>query len=356
MKHALTALVIVAAVAQAPAQADGPVPGAGEATSGIWLNRHLMASGEAAIVEFIETCAERGIDVIMPNFWFHGHLLYPGSDLAPQHPDFVGWDPMAVTVREAHARGLMVWPWAEYGFFVHYNREQGDETDCGWVLEAHPGWRVENASGEIALWNEDLGVNHFMVNPAVPEAREFIASVLLDVASRYEVDGINLDRIRYMGPDWGHDEVSQAAFEADVRISHGSPSAFASWRRLVINDFMREFDARWRVDHPGLPITAAVNPPHMLEEKSQHWADWLREGTLDLAIPMIYGGEDLVRREVGLSMGFLAEGMPLWAGLDAAQGAEALATQVQMAQECGATGWAIWDEQAFVRGGFAFAP
>jgi hypothetical protein len=111
---------------------------------------------------------------------------------------------MAVVVREAHANGLKVWPWGEYGFFMHYNATL-DENDCGWILTHHPDWKIADKDGHTALLNEGMKVMHFSANPAHPAARAFLVELHLDIARRYPIDGINTDRFRYMNTAWGHD-------------------------------------------------------------------------------------------------------------------------------------------------------
>jgi uncharacterized lipoprotein YddW (UPF0748 family) len=312
-----------------------------------------MGEGEEAIVDFLDACRVRGITHVLPNFWFHGHLIYPGSELAPQHPDFVGWDPIEVVVREAHARGLEVWPWGEYGFFTHFNRTH-DQADCGWILTEHPEWQIRDRDGNLGLRNDLLGVTHFSMNPADPEARAYLIDLHLDVASRHDIDGINTDRIRHMGPEWGYDARSRRRFEEDERVDHAAADAFDRWRALVIGDFVREFAERWRAEHPGLPITAAVNPPYMFREKFQHFDEWMRDGALDLAVPMIYGALPLVRRECLGTRQMLPDGAAWLAGLDAGQGDDVLAEQVAAAIGLGAAGVVLWNDTAWLEGSFSF--
>jgi uncharacterized lipoprotein YddW (UPF0748 family) len=321
--------------------------------NGIWLNRHLMGEGEEAITAFLEDCQARGITHVLPNFWFHGAVIYPDSELAPQHADFVGWDPMAAVVREAHARGLKVWPWSEYGLFAHFNRTH-DEADPGWILEAHPDWRIQNREGHTGLRNDGIGATHFSMNPAHPDARRFLVELHMELAGRYAIDGINTDRFRYMSPDWGFDAYSQAQFASDERVDHAAPEAFDRWRALVINDLVSEFAAQWRPAHPDLPITAAVNPPHMFREKFQLFDEWMEGGWLDVAVPMIYGGPDLVRRESEAVEEMLPENAEWLAGLDYGQGDAVFAELVRIARDAGAAGVVVWNDTAWREGSHSF--
>lgn len=335
--------------------AIGPARAADDFIVGIWLNRHVMKEGEASVVAFIENAKQRGVTHVMPNFWFHGCLVYPGSPLAPQHPDFCGWDPMAVVVREAHARGMQVWPWGEYGFFSHYNATM-DQKDCGWILTHHPEWKVADENGSIGLVNEGMKVMHFSMNPAHPGARGFLVELHLDVARRYEIDGIDTDRVRYMNEEWGFDAFSNAEFEKWAAAQpEGTPNDRDTWRRAVVTSFAAEFARAWRAANPGKPIAAAVNPPSMYRSKFQHFDEWTREGSLDVAMPMIYGNLRLMKSELAATMAMMPEGSAVVAGIDAGQGEAGFAEQVKAARELGAAGVAIWGDSSWRKMAYSFA-
>ena len=326
-------------------------PAADKPIVAVWLNRHLMAEGEPAIKAFLQDSARRGVTHVFPNFWFHGRLIYPGSNLAPQHPDFCGWDPMEVVVREAHANGLKVWPWGEYGFFMHYNTTL-DEKDCGWILTHHPDWKIADKDGHTGLLNEGMKVMHFSANPAHPAARAFLIDLHLDIARRYPIDGINTDRFRYMNTAWGHDPFSQDVY---TKARATDPAlTLDDWRQSVITNFAAEFAARWRAEFPDRPISAAVNPPSMYRDKFQYFDEWVRAGNLDYPVPMIYGNTELFRKELERTKAMLPEGTPVIAGIDAGQGEETFAALVSIAREQGAAGVAIWDDLAWRKLHYSF--
>lgn len=331
---------------------------------GIWLNRHVMAEGKDAIVEFLDKAEAHGINVIFPNYWFHGYVIYPGSRHVQQHPDFIGSDPMAIVVREAKARGMEVHPWGEYGFFTHYNFTD-DQEDVGYVLKRYPEWITENLEGRVALHNERAGWSHYSLNPGHPGARRFLADVLLEVIELYpEVDGLHLDRIRYQNPDFSYDDYSIEAFEAihgvDPReAAPDNPDSHAPWVRFredQINKFMTLLTEDLRREHPEIVLTGAVVPPYMMHEKFQRWDEWAHRGQIDVLIPMMYGGPQLVRRELAASRAMLPANQTLWGGLDAHAGTDALALSLDTLAANGVSGVVIWDDMAFLQQEFDFTP
>lgn len=331
--------------------ASAPVMLRAEFIVGVWLNRHVMMKGETAIADFIEQSAARGVTHVMPNFWFHGYVIYPGSELAPQHGDFIGWDPMEIVMRESAKHNVQVWPWGEYGFFSAFTATL-NEDDCGWILKEHPDWIVRDREGRMGLVNEGLGVMHFSMNPAHPDARRFLIDLHLDVARRYDVDGINTDRFRYMNEHWGFDGFSMREYRAakgEGDLSHDD------WRRAVITSFAVDFAQAWRAEFPSHPISAAVNPPSMYLDKFQHFDEWVQRGALDYPAPMIYGGVEFFRGEFEKTLAMVPEGTPVLAGIDAGQGAEGFAAQVAAARELGAAGVVIWNDSEWRKMTYSFA-
>lgn len=329
---------------------------------GVWLNRHIMAEGEEAIVSFLDDARERGLTSVYPNFWFHGYVIYPGSDLARQHPDFEGKDVLGFVLAEAKKRDLKVHPWGEYGFFTHYNWTN-DQEDVGYILEANPDWKVLSKDGSVSLKNEKQGFAHYSMNPAHPQARKFLADIHLEVVRKYpEVDGIHLDRIRYQDVDYSYDTHTLSQFQEkhgfDPRTIQEDDEqkhrAWNEWRAEQLHTFMREFSTAFREEFPGKTISAATVPPYMKHEKFQNWEIWAEEGTLDVVMPMIYGGPGLTRQETDRTLELVPDGFPVAAGLDVNMGSAPLLEAVKYAKENGAVGVVLWDDVALRKSSVRF--
>ncbi|MFH0794118.1 MAG: family 10 glycosylhydrolase [bacterium] len=359
MFKAATTFGLLAAILIAPAMVTAqttPPPKARPFEVGIWLNRHIMAKGEEAIVGFLDEAQKRGLTAVFPNYWFHGYVIYPGSKFVKQHPDFVGRDPLGIVIREAHARGIKVYPWAEYGFFTHYNYTD-DQSDVGYILQGHPDWITRNREGRVALHNPKQNFSHYSLNPAHPEARAFLSQVLLEVMFKYpDADGLHLDRIRYQAAEFSYDDFSRTAFKKEFGIDpldiattdSASQKQWADWRTRQVDQFMELIARDYRARFPDKPMTAAVIPPYLQDEKFQRWEHWAAEGNLDVAMPMLYGGVDLVRKELGKALAELPKGFSVWAGIDASMGEDGLAQAIDAGKEMGATGVVLWDDQKFL--------
>ncbi len=64
--------------------------------------------------------------------------------------------------------------------------------------------------------NIDTCGDYLWATPALSLTRDHIAAVAADIVSRYNVDGLHLDYIRYPGNEWGYNEVALKRFQAEL--------------------------------------------------------------------------------------------------------------------------------------------
>jgi hypothetical protein len=146
-----------------------------------------------------------------------------------------------------------------------------------------------------------------MLDPGHPDAARYMASVAVEVAREYDVDGVHLDLIRYAGVQWGYNPTSVARYNARYGTS-GQPAPadprWQQWRRDQVTALVRRTYLDCLAVRPALKITAAVigwgNGP--VDERTwrttsaygnvfQDWLGWLEQGIVDVAMPMNYDDE-----------------------------------------------------------------
>jgi len=204
-----------------------------------------------------------------------------------------GYDPLAVAIARAHRRGLRLHAWVNV-----YPLWKGVEspTDPRHPFLQHPAWRLHDETGRA----QPLSEYYVVADPTNPEVQDHITAVLRDICSRYAVDGLHLDYVRFVGE----------TLEAE-RIWPGDPRALERWRlqggtgdpfteagaashrawvRDEITGLVARLSAECRAARPGLQLTAAVlrNPEVARETYLQDGAAWVRDGHLDRVLPMIY--------------------------------------------------------------------
>jgi len=195
-----------------------------------------------------------------------GEELFRGKPREVTEPDF---DPLAVAIEAAHRRGIRVHAWVNV-----MPLWKGTTPPRHW---SHPLF----TKPELRLRDRETGRpqplndHYIIVNPMKPEAHAHITAVVRDLASRYAIDGLHLDYIRFIGNR-----------EAAQRYLDAKPEAV----RQQITDLVRLIRAALHRERPGTPLTAAVWGDRQLgrEKFMQDYTAWMRQGLVEAVMPMIY--------------------------------------------------------------------
>ena len=226
---------------------------------------------------------------------------YYNSRFEPRASDVqAGFDPLAYLITRARASGTNP-PLEVHAWIVTYNIWNQQSTlpsQTNHPYRLHPDWLTESFTGE--RWDG----SNYAFDPGHPAVQEHTFNVALDILSRYDVDGLHFDYIRYAGRDWGYNPVAVARFNADT-ASTGRPapddSAWQQWRRDQITGLLRRVYLAAAAVRPRAKISAATitwtpaatSFPTWLQSAAwshvlQDWRGWMAEGLLDLNIPMAY--------------------------------------------------------------------
>lgn len=148
---------------------------------------------------------------------------------------------------------------------------EGLAAPSGVRLEAKPRYLPAHLVAEMH--------NAVFVNPANPAAQEYELSIMREIASNYEIDGIILDRMRYPGLNSDFSEDSRRAFEKRIgRRVEGWPEdviafgplpkdepvrgpLFREWiefRASVIRDFLERARGEIRAVKPEMGASVYV--------------------------------------------------------------------------------------------------
>jgi len=289
MPLANRALIFVLACAFAAASADEPAV-EGRA---LWIPAWELGS-PAAVRRAIVQAAEYRFNTVFLQVRYRGDALYrpnryvshyenpePRSiHLKGQPADF---DPLELALEEGRRWGLAVHAWVVC-FEITGGFAPKDENH---VVNRHLEWVACDRRGK----RMPLG-HRAWLDPGIPEVRDYTASVLLDIVSNYEIDGLHLDYVRYEGPDMGYAPVAVSEFWVRTGLE-AEPGAeeWRSWRRENITEFVDRVQREAREINPDIVISAAVFADRAgaaYERACQDWGRWLAEGLIDLALPMAY--------------------------------------------------------------------
>lgn len=263
----------------------------------VWVTRWDYKTPDD-IARVMHNCKSAGFNTILFQVRGNGTVFYPSSiepwatELGGRDP---GFDPLAVAIKEARSRDLKIHAWANVipGW-------RGDESPSHpkQLYNAHPDWFWRDARGR----RQPLGW-YVSVNPVYPEVRGHIVSVMEEIVSRYDVDGLHLDYIRFPNewndswpvgaqvPDYPRDPRTLGMFKRMTgRSPRQAPEAWNAFRCEAVTQVVRDIRKMMLEKKPKAILSAAVGASPE-ESKKRHFQDsrrWLSEGLLDAAYPMNY--------------------------------------------------------------------
>jgi uncharacterized lipoprotein YddW (UPF0748 family) len=267
----------------------------------IWLDRGTIVACHNAkgMSNLFDRLRLAGINVVYFETNNAGFCMYP-TKLSTQNPETVGWDPLACAVKEAHKRGMELhsWIWAFAVGNIRHNPIIGRDPDYpGPVLTKFDmSWALTSANGSF-LPNKQP---EFWIDPANPEGRNFVKNLCQEIVENYEIDGLQLDYIRYpfnnKGTEMGFDWVGRSRFEQETGLSLDklddiTRDLWKAWKVQQVNEFVRDVSTTLKRMKPGFRMSAAVYAmPHRLRINAiqQEWETWVANGWIDTINPMTY--------------------------------------------------------------------
>lgn len=213
-----------------------------------------------------------------------------------------GFDVLAYLTERAHARGIEVHAW-----FVVYPLWQPNlppPVDGRHLYYQHgPGkfgrdlWLSFSSAGRIGN----------SLEPGHPDVQRYLAAVITDPLRHYDLDGIHLDYIRYEeGADYGYHYLAVERFRRLTNMNAAEPpqanaAAWGAFRREQVSGLVRQIYLRAHELKPGVKMSAALiswgdapadeagfQASASYSKVFQDWIGWMKEGIVDLGVPMHY--------------------------------------------------------------------
>ena len=197
------------------------------------------------------------------------------------------WDPLEWTIGEAHQRGMEVHVWLN-PYRVNLAKPDTSMISANHIWRKHPDW----------FWEYN---RQWYFDPARPETREWICTIVQDIVSRYDIQAIHMDDYFYPYPAGGKKLPDETSFKKDPRGFDN----IHDWRRdnvnLAIQAISRtikeckdsvEFGISpfgvWRnasVDSTGSKTQAGITNYDDLYADTRLW---IKEGWIDYILPQLY--------------------------------------------------------------------
>ena len=189
-------------------------------------------------------------------------------------------------IEAAHARGIKVILWFEYGFMHGI----GGVNKSDPVLAKHPSWMGIRDDGSACHYND----TDYYLNGYDPDVQKFMLDLMKEAVTRYpDVDGIQGDdRLPAMPRNSGYDEATQARYLAAT--GKAAPADYNNadwvrWRLDVLNGFAAKMHTELKALKPSLIVCFAPNKyPWCENVLMQDWPGWIADGSVDLLTVQCY--------------------------------------------------------------------
>lgn len=194
------------------------------------------------------------------------------------------WDPLQWMIEQCHQRSMELHAW------INPYRAKTKATNLlavNHVAIQHPERCFE--------YDEQL-----ILNPGIPENRDYICEVAKDIVSRYDIDGIHMDDYFYPYPVKGQTIPDDQQYQ---QYSNGIRDR-GDWRRYNVNLFIKQFYETVHAIKPWVKVgispfgiyrnkrSAAIGSnTNGLQNYDDLYADvllWINNGWLDYCVPQIY--------------------------------------------------------------------
>ena len=231
-----------------------------------------------------------------------------GSQGTPPYPYY---DPLEFAIEESHKRGMELHAW-----FNPYRAER--------TVDNYP-----NAPNHVTILHPDwvIQISTFkFLDPGLPMVRDYVTSVIYDIVSRYDVDGIHADDYFYPYPP---NQITNQDAQTFANYPRGFTN-IANWRRDNVNLLIAQVNDTIQSVKPWVkfgmsPFGIWKNgvPPGItgLSAYDDIYCDaiaWLHDRSIDYLTPQLYwpfgGGQDYAKLQPWWADSVFANGRHFYPG------------------------------------------
>ena len=213
-----------------------------------------------------------------------GDVIYPSAietfteSLAGKEGRSPGYDPLQFAIDECHKRGMELHAWM-VAIPIGNNRQVK-------LLEKNS---VVKKQPSICIHYKD----NWYLDPGNPKTDSYLAKLVNEVVSRYDVDGIHFDYIRY--PERAKDFPDNASYR-----KYGKKKDLSQWRRENMTRIVRRLYTEVKQLKPWVKVSSSPIGKYndtgrysssgwnAYKEVYQDAQLWLKSGMHDALFPMMY--------------------------------------------------------------------
>jgi len=269
----------------------------------MWYRSSEKSDDEVRAV--VEKMKSLNINAVYLETWYNGRFIgYSDNELIAHSVPNGNYDALDGFVRICHEYGIEVHAWVE-NFFIGTVEAQ---EQANMALASHfEGRWLKDRKGKNTFFYTASNTNFIFMNPFEEEVRTLLVDFYREIITKYDIDGLHLDYIRfpelnYGSDDFGYNENIVSAWQAEnnttvdpATLNGGSlHQSWIKFRQEIINNFVGEVYQMICDTDPDIWLSAAVYPgiPEIKNDIFQDCANWVQNGYVDELFSMSYGEDN----------------------------------------------------------------
>lgn len=236
------------------------------------------------LCRILDELKQAHINTVLLQTRLRGDVIYPSrietfaESLTGHEGRNPGYDLLEFAIQECHKRGMELHAWLVT--IPIGNTRQVRLLGKNSVTQKHP-----------SLCKLYKGT--WYLDPGQPGTADYLTSIVHEIVSRYDIDGIHLDYIRY--PERSEQFPDQTTFR-----KYGKGQNLKQWRRENITRIVRRIHAEVKATKPWIKVSSSPVGKYAdtrryssygwnaYETVYQDAQSWLKEGIHDMLFPMMY--------------------------------------------------------------------
>ncbi len=269
----------------------------------LWVTRWDIQSVDN-IDNIIKFADKNSIDILFVQIFGNGKAFFNTNN----YPKGVeGFDPLEYIVDKAQSKGIEVHAWINVGYVWSYEKMPSSPIH---IINRYSDYRVQKngfyPSYRDMRKSNSEGIYVALANRTI---KQYYKNLVKELLNKYDIDGIQLDYIRYPGKTYIYGVAERTEFyrEHYVDLEDEEDSIIVgSYQWNLLKDTYPDF-IRWRVSvfvkelgeitrGRGKTFTAAVIADYNRAKNDlmQDWVLWTNNDYIDYAVTMSYTSNNKV--------------------------------------------------------------
>jgi len=276
---------------------------------GLWVVRYSMIN-KKEIDQFIDCAKDNGITDLFVQIRGRGDAFYD-SDLVKKNKNISphSFDPLKYACNVAHNNNLKIHAWFNTYILLSNSKR---ETYSDHLLKLFPNWTETNYNGQNdfeLLYSKNTPQNYegVYLSPIHPDVNRYLFLLIKEIITKYDIDGIHFDYVRFQGKNWGFNKKGMEIFTKKTGLKsedfaidgkyyrndslrNAFFKKYSEYRIQSVNELIKRVSSYNKQNNNEIEISAAVKPNPILAKNNyyQDWLSWIKNDWVDFVVPMNY--------------------------------------------------------------------